>query len=109
MTTLNFNSIKRAYLTIELPDENKTVLNVSTPTKSLFEELKESEKRLKSNDDAMNILDDLYGLVARIMSCNKERIEITKKHLEECLEFGDILIFFNAYLTFIDSVKNSKN
>lgn len=110
MNTLNFNSVKRAYLTITLPDKDNTVLSVATPTKSLYEALVELERKLKTNNgDMAQILDDMYEVTAQIMSNNKEHIEITKKYLEECLEFGDILIFFNAYLAFIDSIKESKN
>ena len=39
MPELNFNNIAKKYLRITLKDKNKTVINVSNPSKKLLKEL----------------------------------------------------------------------
>ena len=81
------------------------------PTKALVEELVSIRDSFTDNDnDSLDQgLSDLYDLVARVMSRNKGGIKITKERLEKCLDFEDIIIFFNSYLAFVNSAKNSKN
>jgi uncharacterized UPF0160 family protein len=111
--TLNFNTVKKQYLTVTLPDEKNTLLMVCMPTKSLFEELNSIKSNFNSTDNSDESLDqalsDLYDLVARVMSRNKAGVKITKEALEKCLDFEDIILFFQSYLTFVNSVKSSKN
>lgn len=111
--TLNFNTIKKQYLTITLPDEKNTVVMVSTPTKALLEELVSVEQNFKSSNATENSIEqalgDLYDLIARVMSRNKTGLKITKAQLEQCLDFEDIILFFQSYLAFVQSLKNSKN
>lgn len=110
---LNFNTAKKQYLTVTLPDEKNTTLMVCMPTKSLFEELdsiKHSFSSDKNTEESLDqVLGELYDLVARVMSRNKVGVKITKKDLEKCLDFEDIVIFFRSYMTFVNSVKSSKN
>lgn len=110
---LNFNTAKKQYLTVTLPDEKNTTIMVCMPTKSLFEELDSIKQGFVSADNTAESLDqalgDLYDLVARIMSRNKGGVKITKEDLENCLDFEDIILFFQSYLTFVNSVKASKN
>lgn len=110
---LNFNNAKKQYLTVTLPNERKTTLMVCMPTKSLYEELDSITHSFNSADNTEESLDqtlgNLYDLVARIMSRNKGGIKITREDLENCLDFEDIILFFRSYLTFVNSVKSSKN
>ena len=109
---LNFNTTKKQYLTVTLPDEKNTTLMVCMPTKALFEELdsiKHSFGSANNNESLNQALEDLYDLVARIMSRNKGGVKITKEDLENCLDFEDIVLFFQSYLTFVNGVKTSKN
>lgn len=108
----NFNTIKKEYLTVTLPDEKKTSLMICTPTKEIMDELQNLKESLKDNPDVeanTQVLDDLYGVIARIMSRNKGGIKVTKKDLEGLLDFGDLIYFFNAYVEFISEIKDSKN
>ena len=111
MSTLNFNNTKKQYLTVVLPDEKNTTLLISMPTKALVVELIAIRNNFSTsdNDDLDQSLGKLYDLVARVMSRNKGGIKITKERLEKCLDFEDIIIFFNSYLAFINTAKNSKN
>ena len=111
MSTLNFNNTKKQYLTVVLPDEKNTTLFISMPTKALVEELISIRDGFADtdNDSLDQGLCDLYDLVARVMSRNKGGVKITRERLEKCLDFEDIIIFFNSYMAFVNSAKNSKN
>lgn len=107
--SLNFNKIKKQYMTVTLPDEGETVLMIGTPTKRILDEfvvLQTSVNNGVSNDDA---LDRMFGLCAEIMSFNKGGIKITKEHLENIFDLEDITVFIQAYTEFITEVTNQKN
>lgn len=106
---LNFNTTKKQYMTVILPDEKNTTLMVCMPSKALFEELTSIKDTLNAADNSDQILGDLYDLVARLISRNKGGIQVTKEYLESCLDFEDIITFIKSYVTFINSVKSSKN
>lgn len=107
--TLDFNKVKKNYLTITLNDEKKTKLLVMTPTKALLTEL---STMLPDNADEIPGEDDLnalYELTARLMSRNKAGIRVTGAQLAEILDFEDLVIFFNAYTEFVSALANEKN
>lgn len=106
---LDFNKVKKNYLTITLNDEKQTKLMIMTPTKKLLTDLMEmlpdSNGELPSEED----LSSLYELSARLMSRNKTAKRITAEELEELLDFEDLITFFNAYTDFITATANEKN
>lgn len=109
---LNFNSIKKRYLTVTLSDEKKTTLLIGTPTKAIVDELillQASFEELNEDETNVEATDNLYNACAKIMSRNKGNIKITKNDLAEILDFEDILIFFNAYMDFIGEITDGKN
>ena len=108
----NFNTIKKEFFTVTLPDEKKTSLMISTPTKEIMDDLQNLKNSLREDPDVESntqVLDDLYETIARIMSRNKGGITVTKKDLEKILDVTDLIYFFNAYVSFIEEVANSKN
>lgn len=110
--SLNFNNVKKQFLTVTLADEKNTTLMIGTPTKAIMDDLTLLQKSMNSiNDDESNAeaTDDLYNACARVMSRNKAGVKITKEFLAEIFDFEDITIFFNAYMDFIDEVIGSKN
>lgn len=110
--TLNFNNVKKQYLTVTLSDEKNTVLMIGTPTKAVMDELYNLRDVLKSvdNDEPdIEVTDDLYNTCAKVMSRNKGGIKITGDYLADIFDYEDIVIFFNAYMGFIDEVLGSKN
>lgn len=111
--SLNFGNVKKQYLTVTLADENNTTLMIGTPKKGVMTELlllKDSLESIQEGDDnAAEAMDDLYGACAKIMSCNKGGVQITKEMLEDDFDLEDILIFFNAYMGFVDEISKSKN
>lgn len=106
----NFNNLKKQFLTTTLPDENNTTLFVLMPNKKLMDELVLLESTLQSADNTADaVMDELYSLVAKIMSRNKNDIVITKEKLEECIDFEDVIAYFKVYVAFVHKFANSKN
>lgn len=113
---LDFNKARKQYFTVTLPDEDKTTILISTPGKTVMEELlalglqfKDIDEDSDLDDGIDQIMGDLYNIVAKVMSFNKTGVKITKEKIEDCLGFDDIVLFFNSYLDFIKDIKNSKN
>jgi len=109
---LNFKMVPKQYLTVTLPDEKGTTLLIGTPNKRLMDDLTVLQASIDAiEENAVNTesFDELYNACAKIMSRNKANIIITKETLEDIFDFEDIMIFFNAYMEFIDEVSNAKN
>ena len=110
--SLNFNNVKKQFLTITLADEKCTTLMICTPTKAIMDDLivlQESMTAVNNNETNTEAVDDLYEACARVMSRNKAGVKITKEFLANIFDFEDIILFFNAYMEFIDEVIGSKN
>lgn len=110
MTNLNFNNIKKTYMTITLPDDENTKLMIMTPTKSIMDKVIGMEEFISGVDEVgQGVLDDLYNVCAEIMNRNKAGKKITAEYISKILDFEDLIIFFNAYLEYVGSVSNLKN
>lgn len=107
--TLDFNKTKKNYLTIILPDEEKTRLQVLTPTKRLLAELTNILPDVTDDMPNEEDLNGLYEFCARLMSRNKAGVKITGEQLAECLDFEDVIAFFETFTDFINEVAGSKN
>lgn len=109
---LNFNNVKKQYLTVTLADENKTTLMIGTPTKQIMDDLivlRDLKDSVGEEEADSEVMEGLYSACARIMSRNKGGIQIEKSLLEEIFDLEDIMIFFNAYMNFINEINQSKN
>lgn len=107
--TLNFNNIKKQYMTVTLADEKNTTLMISTPTKAILDEFVNMQEYIGGDNVQSDAMEDLYEICSKIMSRNKAGIEITKEQIEEMFDFEDIMIFIKAYTDFIKEVTNRKN
>ena len=109
--TLDFNKIKKKYLTVTLSDEKQTVIMIGTPTKAIMDELMSLQTTISgmTGDATEEAMDELYEVCAKLMSRNKTGKVIEKKLLENIFDFEDIIIFFNAYMEFIGTLSNQKN
>lgn len=107
--TLDFNKVKKSYLTITLNDEKQTKLLVMTPTKRLLTELSEMLPDTSGDMPSEEDLNSLYELTARLMSRNKAGKQVNAADLAEILDFEDLITFFTAYTDFIQSAANVKN
>jgi hypothetical protein len=107
---LNFNNVKKQFLTVTLADEKGTTLLIGTPTKAIMDDLMILQDSMSAdNETNSEAIDDLYAACARVMSRNKAGVKITPELLTEIFDFEDIILFFNAYMAFIDEVIASKN
>lgn len=109
---LNFNNVKKKYLTVTLADEKNTTLMIGTPTKAIMDDLivlKSSIETIEEDAADTAATDDLYTACAKIMSRNKGGVKISKEYLAEIFDFEDIMIFFSAYMDFISEVTSEKN
>lgn len=110
--TLNFNNVKKQYLTVVLADEKKTTLLVGTPTKAIMDDLTRLKSGLETlSEDETNVdaTEELFDACAKVMSRNKAGLKVTKEYLEKIFDFEDVMIFFSNYMDFISEVTNQKN
>lgn len=109
--SLDFNKVAKQYLTVTLADDKKTTLMIGTPDKKTMEELVLLQDAIEGMEEEKDTekMDCLYALCARLMSRNKAGIEVKKEMIETLFDFEDIIIFFNAYMDFIDEVMKTKN
>ena len=109
--TLNFNTVKKQYLTLTFNDEKKTTVMVGTPTKAIMNELIAISGNLENDGDEISesTIDDLFYLSSRVISRNKGGVNISKEYLEEIFDIEDLLLFFNTYMQFITELANTKN
>lgn len=108
--TLDFTTRKKEYLTVKLNDEKKTVLLIGTPTKAILEEFMSINESLSEDDGAdKEAINDLYRVCAKVMSFNKGGINITPDYLGTFFDLENIMVFFNAYSEFMESITNAKN
>lgn len=106
--TFDFNKLKEKTMTVVLSDEAKTTLIVKTPTKALKEYLDDLQKEINTSNDEEELEDALYNATAKIMSNNKDNIEVTPEKLKELFkDVTFILDFINAYMEFIDEYTNA--
>lgn len=112
MATLDFNSAQRPTLELTMMDDARTVLRVKTPPESMVQELQAMQGefgKLETGDvDAVSMI---YDLAARLMSQNRDFIKVTAQDLRDKYKMAleDMILFFNAYLDFINVLSNEKN
>lgn len=108
--TLDFTTRKKEYMTVKLNDEKKTVLMIGTPTKAILDEFISVHENLSEDGGAdREAVNDLYRVCAKVMSFNKGGIKITPDYLSTFFDLEDLMVFFNAYSDFMESVTNVKN
>lgn len=105
---LDLTKIKKSYLPMRLPDG--TVINVGTPNKAMYDELTHIDPILASLkddslDDTIEAMEILFDFVARVLSNNKEKREITPEWVRAELDLeGSLLVMY----TFADFIKTKK-
>lgn len=107
--TLDFKALKKQYMTVKLADEKNTTLMISTPTKAILDSFLSMKDNLSEENLGDEAIEELYEIVAKIMSHNKGGIKISKEKIEELFDFEDITVFIRAYTDFISEVTGSKN
>ncbi len=106
MTSLNFNTIQKKYLTVTLNDENKTTIMVCNPSKKLLNEITVVDALARNSDDNSSGEEEvnaLYEVCAKVMSRNKGGVKIEKELLEDIFDIEDIMIFLKTYMEFVSN------
>lgn len=110
---LDFNTIERPVLELVMQDDERTHIKVSTPTESLVEELAalapQMDKVLQSKD--ADTIKAVYDLAARLINCNRSFIKVTPEDLRDKFHMNleSLIIFYGAYVEFINELTNAKN
>lgn len=110
---LRFDRHRPPLLPVELMDDAHTIINLIPPTVELQEELRANLGRLSallSREDS-GMVDTLYDLAARLMSCNRNLLRVTGHDLRTTykMDAADLVVFFYAYADFIREIENAKN
>lgn len=110
---LDLNTVERPVLQLIMQDDERTRIDVSTPTESLVEELRQLAPQLNKiikNPDKMDSRAP-YDLAARLINCNRSFITVTPEELsgKYRMNLESLLIFFGAYIDFIDEITKAKN
>lgn len=110
---LDFNSIEPLVLELTMKDDKRTVIRVSTPTEALVEELQHVATKLDAaiKGKSETSTESIYDLAARLISCNRDGLTVTKEELrgKYHMNLENMLIFFGAYIDFINEITHEKN
>lgn len=111
--TLDFNSLEPVVLELIMKDDARTHIRVSTPTEALVEELQQVAPKLSAaiNDKNAPSIESIYDLAARLISCNRDFLKVNKEELRDKyhMNLESLLIFFGAYIDFINDITKAKN
>lgn len=110
---LDLNGVSRSTLELTLQDEGRTLVRVSMPTEGLVQELQSVAPEMldimrSGSKDGIN---EIYDLAARLISCNRDFLTITAEELrgKYNMDLESAVIFFNAYLDFLNTIISEKN
>jgi hypothetical protein len=118
MAKLDFRTLSMPTLELDMVDKDNTHITVTTPTEELVEEMEEMRENVSTifaadNPDA---IDACYDLAARVISCNRQGIQVSIDDLkskywptDKAVNQLHLLAFFKAYVDFINEIKNEKN
>lgn len=110
---LDFNVERLPVLTLVMRDDAKTRIDVTTPTEGMYEELLEIGPKLTvaAKDPESFNAQESYELAARLISCNQQGLRVTAKDLAVKYRFNleSLILFYGAYVRFVDEVTSIKN
>lgn len=118
MARLDFNQLTQPVLDLTMSDEEKTNITVTTPTEGLVEELDKMRENVTTifAEDNPGAIDACYDLAARVMSCNRQGIQVSVDDLktkywptDKMVNQLHLLAFFKAYNDFIEELEHGKN
>lgn len=113
MKALDLNKAKRQSFPVTMMDKKQTVFNLVMPNAEAIKKLQTIYKELQSviSDNDTDALDACYEVAAELFSCNRMQRKVTVDELKSvyAMEFEDLVIFFNAYMEFINELTKAKN
>jgi hypothetical protein len=111
--TLDFNAIERPVLEITLKDTERTKLSLVTPTEALIEKLQANSSAITESvqEGTAESIQAVFILMADFINCNLENVTVTAEELRDKyrMRLEDAVIFFGAYMDFIEEIKTAKN
>ena len=100
-------------LTLTLLDPEATTLHVVAPDEALINELEHMhtstlQQMAKGDQNSIALI---YDLTARLLSSNKENLQVTVEDLrgKYRIKWQHLLLIISDYMAFIDDIKNEKN
>ena len=111
--SLDFNSLQRPTLELTMCDDAQTKIRLVCPYEKLIEKLEtvgpELTETMKKND--ASAIRAVYEFAAELFSCNDMGTKITAEDIRDKYRLGleSMIVFFSAYVDFIDEIKNAKN
>lgn len=110
---LDFNVERLPVLSLVMRDDAKTRIDVTTPTEGMYEELRHISPKLTTAAKEPESADarELYDLTARLISCNQQGLRVTAEDLAGKYRFNleSLILFYGAYVRFVDEVTSIKN
>lgn len=113
MATFDFNAIQQPTLDVKLADPEQTVVHLTYPTVELLDSIMavapEIEEVAKKKDGT--VIRALYGVIAKVMSCNADGYTFTAEDLRDKYRMSLLAVtqFVAVYFEFIDQANNAKN
>lgn len=110
---LDFNIHRPNVLPLKLADDKQTMINVVPPTVDLQEELRANSDQLSillgQADEEM--IEALYDLAARLMSCNRNYKKFTAEDLRTTyrMDAEDLAVFYLRYSAYLEEMEHAKN
>lgn len=107
---LDLNTAQRPTLELTLCDKERTLLHIGMPTEADIQELQGMDfSALESGEQADAAT--VYEMAARLINCNRDGIKVTGKELREKygMDLELVVVFFEAYTDFINTIANEKN
>lgn len=102
---LDLSKRKKSLFTLKLPDG--TVLIIPSPKKRIFEKMAGINEMTDTLTPAN--IDEVYGLMAEILSSNTQNKKYSAKSVGEMLDFDDINAVLNDYMAFAGYVLDDPN
>lgn len=107
MNVLDYSKVQKRVLPVTLRDG--TALSLEMPKKRVFTKLLQASKTLSSLSDSEETINEIFGVAAEILSSNTQRKEISAEYVAENLDFDDVSVLLNAYMSFVGLLKNDPN
>ena len=113
---LNLNTVQRPTLNLTMMDEEQTVLRVKMPTLDMLKDLQDKSDVLDAADNGdSEAADELFEMLAALLSNNRDRVTVTAKELKKGkeskyhLDLEDAMLVYRAYVDFMSSILKAKN
>lgn len=103
---LDLSKKQKKFFVVKLT--NGTTLSIPSPKKRIFERMTAMNDISLDTVSAENI-NEIYELIAEILSSNTQKKKYTADEVGEMLDFEDINMLLDGYMTFAGYIANDPN